>query len=127
MRRISTNMPQQDFSYSMKIRNDRLNSVKMGISSQSSISDLRNDPIAAAHSTRLQSSIRHIDRYDRNIAHSQAKYAVAEGFMSSGIDIMQRLKELNVQASQGTYNKDDLKIMAGEVDQLLSALQKVNA
>lgn len=122
MRRISTNMPQQDFSYSMRIRNSRLNSIKMGISSQSSISDLRNDPIAAAHSTRLRSSIRHIDRYDRNIAHSQAKYAVAEGFMASGIDIMQRLKELNVQAAQGTYNKDDLKIMASEVDQLLSEL-----
>lgn len=122
MRRISTNMPQQDFSYSMKVRNNRLNTVKNGISSQSSISDLRNDPIAAAHSTRLTSSIRHIDRYDRNIAHSQAKYAVAEGFMSSGIDIMQRLKELNVQASQGTYNKDDLKIMASEVDTLLSEL-----
>ena len=122
MRRISTNMPQQDFSYSMKVRNDRLNSVKTGISSQSRINDLRNDPIAAAHSTRLQSTIRHIDRYDRNISHTQAKYAIAEGFMSSGIDIMQRLKELNVQASQGTYNKDDLKIMAGEVDELLGEL-----
>ena len=42
--------------------------------------------------------------------------------MASGIDIMQRLKELNVQASQGTYNKDDLKIMASEVDQLLGEL-----
>lgn len=122
MRRISTNMPNQDFSHSMSIRNNRLNSLKTGISSQSSISDLRNDPIAAAHSTRLKSNIRHIDRYDRNIAHSQAKYAIAEGFMSSGIDIMQRLKELNVQASQGTYNKDDLKIMASEVDQLLGEL-----
>lgn len=122
MKRISTNMPQQDFSYSMRVRNDKLNNVKMGISSQSKLSDLRNDPIAAAHSTRLQSHIRHIDRYDRNIAHTQAKYAIAEGFMSTGIDIMQRLKELNVQASQGTYNKDDLKIMASEVDQLLDEL-----
>lgn len=122
MRRISTNMPQQDFNYSMRVRNDKLNKVKMGISNQSEISDLRNDPIAAAHSTRLTSHIKHIERYDRNIAHTQAKYAVAEGFISSGIDIMQRLKELNVQASQGTYNKDDLKIMAGEVDQLLGEL-----
>ncbi|MGL1894155.1 MAG: flagellar hook-associated protein 3 [Spirochaetaceae bacterium] len=122
MRRISTNMPNQDFRHSMSVRNNRLNNIKMGISSQSNISDLRNDPIAAAHSTRLKSNIRHIDRYDRNIAHSQAKYAIAEGYMSSGIDVMQRLKELNVQASQGTYNKDDLKIMAGEVDQLLGEL-----
>lgn len=122
MRRISSNMPNQDFRNSMSIRNNRLNNLKTGISSQSNISDLRNDPIAAAHSTRLKSHIRHIDRYDRNIAHSQAKYAIAEGFMSSGIDVMQRLKELNVQASQGTYNKDDLKIMAGEVDQLLGEL-----
>ncbi len=122
MRRISSNMPNQDFRNSMNIRNNRLNILKTGISSQSNISDLRNDPIAAAHSTRLKSNIRHIDRYDRNIAHSQSKYAIAEGFMSSGIDVMQRLKELNVQASQGTYNKDDLKIMAGEVDQLLGEL-----
>ncbi len=122
MRRISTNMPNQDFQNSMSIRNNRLNSLKTGISSQSKISDLRNDPIAAAHSTRLKSNIRQIDRFDRNIAHSQSKYAIAEGFMASGIDIMQRLKELNVQASQGTYNKDDLKIMASEVDQLLGEL-----
>ncbi|OQY38890.1 MAG: flagellar hook-associated protein 3 [Spirochaetaceae bacterium 4572_7] len=109
----------------MNLRNDRLNTIKTGISSQSKISDLRNDPIAAAHSTRLKSNIRHIERYDRNIANTQAKYAVAEGYMSSGIDIMQRLKELNVQASQGTYNKDDLKIIASEVDQLLGELVAV--
>ncbi|QEN05819.1 flagellar hook-associated protein 3 [Thiospirochaeta perfilievii] len=122
MRRISTNMPNQDFRYSLSVRNDKLNSVKNGISGQSKITDLRNDPIAAAHSTRLTSNIRHIDRYERNIAHTQEKYAIAEGYMSSGIDVMQRLKELNVQASQGTYNKEDLKIMASEVDQLLGEL-----
>lgn len=122
MKRISTNMPTNDFRHSMSVRNNRLNNVKMGISSQSKISDLRNDPIAAAHSTRLKSHVRHIDRYDRNISHTQAKYAVAEGYMTRGVDIMQRLKELNVQASQGTYNKDDLKIMAEEVDQLLGEL-----
>ncbi len=122
MRRISTNMPNQDFRHSMSVRNNRLNSVKMGISSQSNISDLRNDPIAAAHSTRFKSHIRHIERFDRNISHTQAKYAVAEGYMSRGLDIMQRLKELNVQSAQGTYNSDDLKIMATEVDQLLGEL-----
>jgi flagellar hook-associated protein 3 FlgL len=122
MRRVSSNMHMMDFQHSLNIRNNKLNSVKMGISSQSKINDLRNDPIAAAHSSRLSSSIRQIDRYDRNISHTQAKFAIAEGFMSRGIEVMQRLKELNVQASQGTYNKDDLKIMAGEVDQLLKEL-----
>ena len=122
MRRISTNMPSQDFQYNLNIRNNRLNTLKTSISNQSKINDLRNDPIAAAHSTRLKSHIRQINRYDRNIASSQSKYAIAEGLMTSGIDVMQRLKELNVQASQGTYNKEDLKNMATEVDQLLGEL-----
>lgn len=125
MRRISTNMANIDMQHSLMTRNRRLNNVQNGIATQSRINELRNDPIAAAHATRLSSHLTHIERYTENIGATQAKFDIAEGYMSEAVDIMQRLKELNVQAAQGTYNRDDLKVMAGEVDQLLDELVSV--
>lgn len=125
MRRVSTEMPSNDLRYSMGIRDYRMSEVQKSIGSQSRINNLRDDPIAAARSTRLQSSTFRMNRYDKNIQYAKGQYAVTEGYLNESVNIVQRVRELAVQGANGTYTKDDMSKMAVEVNELLKELVSV--
>ncbi|RQV98511.1 MAG: flagellar hook-associated protein 3 [Calditrichaeota bacterium] len=125
MRRISTDMPSNDMRYSMGIRDYRMSEVQKSIGSQSRLNSLRDDPIAASRSTRLQSSIFRMNRFEKNIQFTRGQYAVTEGYLQETVGIMQRVRELAVQGGHGTYAKEDLQMMAVEVNELLKELVSV--
>lgn len=125
MRRISTDMPSNDMRFSMKNRDYRVSELQKSMGSQSRINNLRDDPIAASRSTRLQSSTFRMNRYDTNIQYARGQYAVAEGYLNESVNIMQRVRELAVQGANGTYTKDDLSKMGVEVNELLKELVSV--
>ncbi|QEN07203.1 flagellar hook-associated protein 3 [Oceanispirochaeta crateris] len=122
MRRISTNMPNADLQYQMKLRDFKLNEMQSGIGSSRRLNNLRDDPIAAAHSTRYSSHITHLERYSKNIGTAQGEYSLAETSMNQSVQVVQRLRELAVQGSNGTYAKEDMNYMATEVNELLKEL-----
>ena len=125
MRRISTEMPNNDMRFSMKTRDYRLSEIQKSMGSQSRINNLRDDPIAASRSTRLQSSNFRLNRFDQNIQYAQGQYAVTEGYLNESVNIMQRVRELAIQGGHGTYAKEDLTAMAVEVNELLKELVSV--
>ena len=125
MRRISTQIPTNDMRFSMKKRDFRLAEIQKNIGSQSRINSLRDDPIAASRSTRLQSSTFRMNRYARNIQYARGQYAVTEGYLNESVQIMQRVRELALQGAHGTYVKEDLAMMAVEVNELLKELISV--
>jgi flagellar hook-associated protein 3 FlgL len=122
MRRISTNMPNTDLQYQMRLRDFKLNEMQTGIGSSRRLNNLRDDPIAAAHSTRLSSHITHLSRYSQNIGTAQGEYSLAETSMDQSVQVVQRLRELAVQGGNGTYSKEDLGFMATETNELLKEL-----
>ena len=122
MRRISSGMPNADMQYQMRLRDFRINETQSGIGSSRRLNNLRDDPVAAAHSTRFQSHVTHLDRYARNIDYAKGEYSLAETSMDQSVQIVQRLRELAVQGSNGTYTKEDMGYMASEVNELLSEL-----
>jgi len=125
MRRISTEIPANDMRYSMGLRDHRMSEIQKSIGSQSRLNSLRDEPIAAARSTRLQSSTFRLGRYDKNIQFARGQYAVTEGYLQESVSIMQRVRELAVQGGHGTYAKEDLQMMAVEVNELLKELVSV--
>ncbi len=122
MRRISSSMPNTDMQYQMKVRNFKLNQIQNNIGSSHRINNLRDDPLAAAHSTRYGSHITQLTRYTRNIETARGEYSLAETAMNQSVEVVQRLRELAVQGSNGSLAKEDLKNMAAEVNQLLDEL-----
>jgi len=125
MRRISSEMASNDMRFSMKNRDFRLSEIQKSMGSQSRINSLRDDPIAASRATRLQSSTFRMNRYNTNIQYAQGQFAVAEGYLNESVNIMQRVRELAVQGGHGTYAKEDLSMMAVEVNELLKELVSV--
>lgn len=126
MYRVSTNMPNDDLRYSMGRHDYELSRVQNQIGSGRRLDSLRADPIAAAHSTRLNSRVQRMQRYERNIEAVRSNYQEAEGYMTSSLDIIHRLRELAVQGANGTYSREDQTYMASEVNQLLNQLVDIS-
>lgn len=128
MKRVSTNIQFTDSNYALRNQEFRLQNLNNKMQNQSKIQALRDDPIAAGHTVRYQSFLTRLERFEKNTQTLNDQYRIAEGHMVSSLDLLQRLRELSVQAAHGTYTSDDLKKMAPEVDELLKELvQNANA
>ena len=128
MQRISSQMNNNNTQSSLRLQESRLNAANNQIGSQRRIQQLRQDPIAAGHLVRYQSYLQRVHQYEKNTLTLSDQFSLREGYMTDSLDIMQRVRELAVTGANGIYNKEDLKNMATEVDELLKALvQNANA
>lgn len=128
MQRISSQMNNNNTQSSLRLQESRLNAANNQIGSQRRIQQLRQDPIAAGHLVRYQSYLQRVNQYEKNALTLSDQFSLREGYMTDSLDIMQRVRELAVTGANGIYNKEDLKNMATEVDELLKALvQNANA
>lgn len=128
MQRISSQMNNNNTQSSLRLQESRLNAANNQIGSQRRIQQLRQDPIATGHLVRYQSYLQRVNQYEKNALTLSDQFSLREGYMTDSLDIMQRVRELAVTGANGVYNKEDLKNMATEVDELLKALvQNANA
>lgn len=125
MDRISSNMSINDMQYQLQKRNESMYELNNKMGSQSRIHRLRDDPLAAAHSTRYLSRIDHLTRYAKNAERVQSEYRVAESYMQSANQILHRIRELAVQGGNDTYSKGDKQAMGQEINQLLNELIEI--
>jgi flagellar hook-associated protein 3 FlgL len=125
MKRISTNMPNNDMSYYMRLREWKMNELQNKMASQTRLKNLRDDPLAAGHATRYQSKIVRLERFVDNISKIRGDLSLAEGNIRSGVDILQRIRELTVQGANGIYDDEQMAYMAEEVDQLLREMVEI--
>jgi flagellar hook-associated protein 3 FlgL len=122
MKRISTNLPNTDMSYYLRLREWQMSEAENKIAAQTRIKDLRNHPLAAGHSTRFQSREARLERYSENITRARGGLTLAEGNLTSALDVLQRVRELAVQGANGIYSPEQLAYMGDEVNQLLGEL-----
>ncbi len=122
MKRISSQLPTYDSNYYMTLREFDMNQMSNKMGAQSRIKDLRDDPLAAARSTRFQSESARMLRYDKNIESVRNTLSSAEGNLRSGMDILQRIRELAVQGANGTLDATQMGYIGDEVNQLLDEL-----
>ena len=122
MKRISTQLPSQDASYYMRLREWRMNDMQNKMAAQSRIKDLRDDPLAAARSARLQSEIMRTARWEKNVETVRNRLASAEGQVRSAMDVLQRVRELAVEGANGILDRNQMGYIGEEVNALLGEL-----
>jgi len=125
MYRVSTNMSNDDMSYWLRIREHQLNHLDNQMGSQTRLLNLRDDPIAASHAVRFESRITRLNRYQKNVNTVIDTNNVADGYLKSATEIMQRVREIAVEGANGTFTKSDLNAMGQEVNQLLDQLVQI--
>lgn len=125
MKRVSTNLSNNDMQYYMRLREYKMNRVQNQMASQSRILNLRDDPVSASHATRYKSNVFRMSRYEENINTISDKYHEAEGYMTTVNDILISIRDLAVQGANGIYTPEDRQKMAVQVDQLLNEMVKI--
>ncbi|NKI16762.1 flagellar hook-associated protein FlgL [Spongiibacter sp. KMU-166] len=80
------------------------------------------DPVGAVRSLELTRANEKTAQYDRNANYLDARLRVEENAISNSIDVLQRVKQLAVQANNAAQSNESRAAIAAELDQHFSAL-----
>jgi len=83
------------------------------------------DASGLAVSEKLRSQIRGLNQASTNAQNGISFIQVAEGYLQESQDILQRLRELSVQAANGIYSEEDRTYIQVEVSQLVSEVDRI--
>ncbi|MGC8965141.1 MAG: flagellar hook-associated protein 3 [Brevinematia bacterium] len=123
--RVTQNSISNEFLFYLKDRMVEMNKRQTDLTSMSKIRIPEDDPVGTTFSMNFQSRLKEIDTYIKNIEEGEAKLNLMDSNLQSATDILQRIRELTIQAANGTYTKDDTKKMAMEIDQLIRELANI--
>ena len=95
------------------------------LSSGKRINSAKDDASGLAVSTKMQSMIKGLNQASRNIADGSSMLNVASGYLQETTDILQRIRELAVQSSNGIYSDEQRSMIQIEVSQLVSEVDRI--
>ncbi len=106
-------------------QNAYLGKLMLHMSSGLRITCAADDPAGLAISEKMRAQIRGLQQASRNVQDSISLMQTAEGAMGETTSILQRIRELLVQASNDTYNKSDRENIQSEIDELLKEVDNI--
>jgi len=83
------------------------------------------DASGLAVSEKMRSQIRGLHQASKNAANGVSFIQTSEGYLQESQDILQRLRELSVQAANGIYTAEDRMQIQVEVSQLVDEIDRV--
>ena len=92
------------------------------LSTARKVNSAADDAAGLSISEKLLSQSNGYSQDNRNAEDAQSASQVADGGLSGIQDNLQRIRELSVQASNGTYSGEDKALIQKEVDQLKSSI-----
>jgi flagellin len=104
---------------------NRLDNNIEKLSSGMRINRAGDDPAGLAVSEKMRSQIRGLNQASRNAADGISFIQTSEGYLQESQDIMQRIRELAVQASNGIYTAEDRMQIQVEISQLVDEVDRI--
>ncbi|MBO4404069.1 MAG: flagellin [Treponema sp.] len=95
------------------------------LSSGEKINRAGDDASGLAVSEKMRSQIRGLNQASRNAANGISFIQTTEGYLQETTDIIQRIRELAVQSSNGIYSDEDRMQIQVEVSQLVSEVDRI--
>ncbi|WP_046174434.1 flagellin N-terminal helical domain-containing protein [Domibacillus indicus] len=95
------------------------------LSSGLRINRAADDAAGLAISEKMRSQIRGLDMAERNSLDAISLIQTAEGALASTHDILQRMRELSVQAANGTLQNEDRDAIKDEIDELTKEIDRI--
>ena len=112
---------------SRQLKFNQLNTNKeiQKLSSGERINQAADDASGLAVSEKMRSQIKGLTQAARNAENGISFIQTAEGYLQETTDILQRIRELAVQAANGIYSEDDRMQIQVEVLQLVDEIDRV--
>lgn len=95
------------------------------ISTGKKVNKPSDDPVAAARILKLNQEVKRIETYERNANLADNRLKQEESTLASAVDIIQRVRELTVQAGNGSLSANDRQSISSELKERLGQLANV--
>jgi len=122
---INTNIMSLTAQRNLNKSQSALQTSLQRLSSGLRINSAKDDAAGLAISERFTAQIRGLDQARRNANDGISLAQTAEGALQSSSDILQRIRELAVQAANATNSSGDRQALNSEVQQLTQELQRI--
>lgn len=104
---------------------ERMDRIQQQLATGKRIDRASDDPSGTALALAHRKSIAFESQMRRNMENGTAFLNVTESALGSATELLQRARELTVQASNGTNGPDELRAIGAEIGQLVEGLAQV--
>ncbi|MDR1388770.1 MAG: flagellin [Treponema sp.] len=122
---INHNLSAMFADRSLKVTNVALTKDMEKLSSGLRINRAGDDASGLAVSEKMRSQIRGLNQASANASNGISFIQVSEGYLQESEDIVQRMRELAVQAANGIYSEEDRMQIQVEVSQLVDEIDRI--
>ena len=122
---INHNLSAMFADRSLTVTQNSLSKEMEKLSSGQRINRAGDDASGLAVSEKLRSQIRGLNQASTNASNGISFIQVAEGYLQETQDIVQRVRELSVQAANGIYSDEDRMYIQVEVSQLVDEIDRI--
>lgn len=95
------------------------------LSSGEAINRAGDDAANLAVSEKMRAQIRGLNQASKNVQNGVSFIQTTEGYLQETTDILQRIRELAVQSSNGLYSEEDRMQIQVEVSQLVAEVDRI--
>lgn len=95
------------------------------LSSGMRINKAGDDPSGLAVSEKMRTQIQGLRQAERNTEDGMSMIQTTEGYLQGVSDILQRIRVLSIQASNGIYTANDRQMIQVEVSQLVDEVDRI--
>ena len=96
------------------------------LSSGLQINHAKDNPAGLAISNKMNAQIEGLDQANQNAADGQSVIQIADGALNEVTEMLQRMRELAVQAASDTNTESDKEAIQSEISQLKSEINRVS-
>ncbi len=122
---INHNMSAINANRQVSVSNKSTSRVLEQLVSGLRINKAGDDASGLSVSEKMRSQIRGLNQAERNIENGVSFIQTTEGYLQETQDILQRVRELSVQAANGVYSSEDRMQIQVEVSQLVDEIDRV--
>ncbi|WHY33792.1 flagellar hook-associated protein FlgL [Cytobacillus firmus] len=123
--RVTQSMLSNNMLRNLSNSYSRMDKLQDQISTQKKFTKPSDDPVAAMMGMNYRTDLNRIQQFTRNIGEVRNWVDSTDDALDKGVLALQRIRELTVQASNGTLEGDQRKAVAEEVKQLKEHLQNL--
>lgn len=122
--RITTQMTAQNLLANINQSLDRISTTQQELSTGKRINQPSDDPYGTSLSLQLNNELGGLNDYNNNVTDGTAWAQAGTAALSDITNAVQRIRELVVQAANGTQTQSDMSADASEVNQLIDQIKQ---
>ncbi|MGM0542980.1 MAG: flagellin [Pseudomonadota bacterium] len=122
---LATNLTSLLVINNLRASQQSMQTAMQRLSSGLRINSAKDDPAGQAIANRMDAQVRGMNQAIRNTNDGISMVQTAEGALDVINDSLQRIRELSVQAANGTNSPSDLESIQTEIDQRLEEIGRV--